>query len=465
MTTARYFFGALSRSTLLFFCLGATPSAGESAEDELIPGVAVNERVLAISGDAQNPVRLEVTLLTPSGAGPFPLAVLNHGATNASAVSRGQRYRKTFLAFYFLSRGYAVALPMMRGFGDSGGQIVTRGCDYAAIGRENARDIRVIIDFLSRERGIDGSKIVVGGQSFGGWNTLALGANRPANVMGLINFNGGLRTSDCAHADRALVDGAGEFGRRTFIPSIWFYGDNDSLFPSALWRAMLQRYLSVGARAELIAFGRFNADSHQLLSFPEGLAIWAPKVDAFLARIDMPNRLVHPEYLPKPWPGPTHFARIEDVGAAPYLSEKGRAAYRAFLQKPIPRVFLISGAGSAVSEFGGFDPLERGRAVCRQAHQACRPYAIDDQIVFTPPPPRPPAERLCGTRERRRRPLSERRRQGALPEVPGQDGPAGAGDCARRRRLRLFRGRRLLRSGLVQLPGCGSRLRNLCDRQ
>lgn len=46
---------------------------------------------------------------------------MNQGATKASATNRGERYHFTISAYYFLSRGYAVALPMMRGFAGLGG--------------------------------------------------------------------------------------------------------------------------------------------------------------------------------------------------------------------------------------------------------------------------------------------------------------------------------------------------------
>jgi len=40
---------------------------------------------------------------------------MNDGATNAEPPGLQPRYRQSFSAYYFLSRGYAVALPMMRG--------------------------------------------------------------------------------------------------------------------------------------------------------------------------------------------------------------------------------------------------------------------------------------------------------------------------------------------------------------
>lgn len=69
------------------------------------PDAPLNERILNVPGDAEHPVQLQVTEFTPDGPGPFPLAVLNHGATNVSASNRGERYHSTYSAYYFLSRG------------------------------------------------------------------------------------------------------------------------------------------------------------------------------------------------------------------------------------------------------------------------------------------------------------------------------------------------------------------------
>jgi len=376
----------------LLFCAQAKAYAqDDDRPGPLLPGVAVNERVMSVPGDPQRPVTLQVTVLTPPGTGPFPLVVANHGATDASSESRGTRYRRTFFAYYFLSRGYAVALPMMRGFAESGGEIVLHGCDVARVARDNAKDIRAVIGFMATQPDIDSSRVVVIGQSFGGWNTLALGADPPPNVVGLINFVGGMRTSGCIDTNPGLIAGASEFGRRTHVPSIWFYGDNDSLFPSPLWRSMYDHYVANGAKAELVALGRFNTDSHVMSKFPESLPIWTPHFDEFLAGIGMPNRLAHPEFLPKPWPKPTGFAAIDDVNAVPYLNDAGRTAYRLYLSKPIPKAFLIAPAGSVRDRTGGFDPVQEGLAVCRQDQTICRVYAVDDQVVWTPLPKAPPA--------------------------------------------------------------------------
>ncbi len=352
----------------------------------LIPPVPLNERVLSIPGDPARPVALQVTVYTPAGPGPFPLAVLNHGATAISAQNRGTRYRYTFSAYYFLSRGYAVVMPMMRGFAGSGGRLVKNGCDVAATGRANAEDIRAVIDHFRTERDIDATRIVVAGQSFGGWNTLALGTLDVPGMRGLVSFSGGMKESDCIAPSTALAGAAADFGAHTRLPSLWFFGDNDTLFPPPTWREMYQRYADAGGRATLVDIGDFMDDSHQMLTHPESIPLWVPLLDRFLHSVGLPATPVEPRYLPTPIPPETHFAAVDDVARVPYLDDHGRAVYRTFLTRPLaPRVFVVSPNGSLAAAIGGFDPIARALAACGRNAAGCQVYAVDESVVWSPP--------------------------------------------------------------------------------
>jgi dienelactone hydrolase len=363
---------------------GAARAQSDSADTALVPPIGMNERILSIPGDRDRPVTLQVTVYSPNGPGPFPLAVMNHGATKISGSNRGTRYHLTFAAYYFLSRGYAVVLPMMRGFAGSGGAVVMNGCDLAATGVSNAKDIRAVIVYFRAQRDIDASRIVVAGQSFGGWNTLALGTLNLPGVRGLVNFSGGMRESDCATTDSSLAGAAAFFGAHTRLPTLWFYGENDTLFPTRTWQAMHNRYTGAGGQAALVDIGRFMDDSHQMLTFPESLPIWTPRVDQFLAELGMPSTPVYPAYLPTPIPAATHFADVDDVSRVPYLNDRGRAVYRAFLTKPLlPRVFVVAPDGNGASFTGGFDPIARALAACGRNSANCQVYAVDRSVVWS----------------------------------------------------------------------------------
>ena len=65
---------------------------------------------------------LKTRVVRPQGQGPFPLAVISHGSP-ASAAQRPTMQVPTFApaSEWLLARGYMVALPLRRGYGETGG--------------------------------------------------------------------------------------------------------------------------------------------------------------------------------------------------------------------------------------------------------------------------------------------------------------------------------------------------------
>jgi dienelactone hydrolase len=362
---------------------GFALAAPEARDRELMPDAPMNEQVLTVTGNPRHPVRLVVTVFMPDGAGPFPVAVLNHGATGTDLRAKHRRYRTTYLADYFLARGYAVVLPMLRGYGGSEGRIADVGCDFEALALANAEDIAAVVGALERMPRLDANRIVVAGQSFGGWNSLGLGALRVAHVRGIVNFAGGVASSACTAPHSVLPAAAEDLGRRTRIPSLWIYGDNDRILAEPTWRAMYARYVAAGGQAELVDVGPFMENSHLLLNYPEGFALWVPRVDAFLDTLGMPSTVLEPAYMPGPIPPPSGYARIDDLGAIPYVREGGRELYRRFLGLPVPRVYVVGRNGVASIHSGGFDPIRQALTACRaEGGIDCRVYAFDSDVVW-----------------------------------------------------------------------------------
>ncbi|MDE1149845.1 MAG: CocE/NonD family hydrolase [Azospirillaceae bacterium] len=370
----------------------AAEDAAPAVETRALPPAPWNEQVSMVPGDPERPAQLQVTLLTPDGPGPFPLAIMNHGSAKPYQPTREMpRYAASFASYYFLSRGYAVLLPMMRGFAGSEGKVKTNGCNVAATAVEDARDILAAAIALKDDARLDFTRVVIAGQSFGGWNSLGVAAFNPPGVKGVINFVGGMLEGDCSAGREALAKGAAQLGAATHIPSLWFYGDNDRLFPPATWRLMHERYTQAGGDARVVDVGPFMDNAHELLSYAEGLVLWIPEADAFLGRLGLPNQPIHPEYLPTPFPPPSGYAAVDDVAAVPYLNDQGRELYRRFLAKPLPRAFILTPRGFTGGFDRGFDPIARGMAACGKMSQDCQLYAVDNDVVWARPTPAPPA--------------------------------------------------------------------------
>uniref|UniRef100_Q07MS6 Dipeptidyl aminopeptidases/acylaminoacyl-peptidases-like protein n=1 Tax=Rhodopseudomonas palustris (strain BisA53) TaxID=316055 RepID=Q07MS6_RHOP5 len=236
---------------------------------------------------------LLVNLMRPSGGGPFPLAVVNHGSPPAAA-KRLEMQIPTYklLSRWLLAQGYAVALPLRRGYGAVGGRWdETYGScgrpDFAKGGLETARDIQAVVDALSRSDFVRKQGVVVIGQSAGGWGTLALASQNPTNVAGYVNFAGGRggHRHDTANDNCApdlLVQAAGDFGKTTRRPSLWIYTENDSYFAPDLVRQMHGRYVSSGGQALLHILPAVGSDGHQAISNEKAFALWSPVVGRFL---------------------------------------------------------------------------------------------------------------------------------------------------------------------------------------
>ena len=65
---------------------------------------------------------MRVTLFRPPGAGPFPLVIVNHGSTQNEMQRAAYRLPDyPALTQWFVTRGYAVAVPQRPGHGETGG--------------------------------------------------------------------------------------------------------------------------------------------------------------------------------------------------------------------------------------------------------------------------------------------------------------------------------------------------------
>lgn len=144
---------------------------------------------------------------------------------------------------------------------------------------------------LAQRSDIDARRVVVFGQSHGGLTTMALGSLNLPNVVGLVNFAGGLRQESCTGWEGALAAAMASYARQTKVPSLWFYGDNDSYFAPAVWREMQASYEAAGGHARLVAFGRFGHDSHTMFGSKSGTAIGLPEVEAFFEEVGLPFAL------------------------------------------------------------------------------------------------------------------------------------------------------------------------------
>ena len=88
--------------------------------------------------------------------------------------------------------------------------------------------------------------------------------------------------NNCA-PDR-LAAAAHQFGEKTRIPSLWLYAENDRYFSPDLSKRLADTYRLAGGRAEYHLLPPVGTDGHNLITAPEGAALWAPLLEKFLRR-------------------------------------------------------------------------------------------------------------------------------------------------------------------------------------
>jgi dienelactone hydrolase len=366
------------------FIVCAALLPGLAIEQELQLDYRINEHIVLVPAGADGRARLETTVFQPNGPGPFPLVIINHGKDPGSP-NQQPRDRFYHMAHAFVERGYAVMVPMRQGFANSTGVYRDRGCDMTANGYIQAEDIQDTLDYARAQKWVDTDRIVVAGQSYGGLATMALGTRDLPGVRGLINFAGGLRddSNSCGWRS-ALVTAFAEYGADNKLPSLWLYGQNDSLFSPELVARMHDAFEQAGGRAQLVEYAPFKRDAHGMLASRDGEKVWLADTMRFLDRIGMPTKVLY-EVPEPPQAQPTNFASLDDAEAVPFLSENGKRAYRDYLTKMTPRAFAVSASGAWCWAEEGEDPEARALATCSaKSSKPCRLYSVDEHVVWNP---------------------------------------------------------------------------------
>ncbi|WP_207004399.1 dienelactone hydrolase family protein [Trinickia mobilis] len=351
--------------------------------DAYQPNVAadLNEQIIRIPVDASGSVTLETTIFKPNGSGPFPMVVFNHGKIPGDPRDQA-RSRPIAFAREFVRRGYLVVAPNREGFAGSGGTYQQAGCDVERNGVAQADDVAATVAYMSKQPYVDAQHVVVAGSSHGGLTTMAYGVNAAPGVRGLINFSGGLRQDACSGWQNNLTQAFETYGQNTQVPSLWLYGDNDSVWTPSLAAKMYAAYVAHGAHAQMVDFGDYKNDAHRLVVDRDGVSIWWPSVEAFLAHIGMPTSIQYRVDEPS-MPKASGYAALDAVSAVPFLDASGRAGYQNFLKQYPTRAFAVSDSGAWSWAEGGDNPMALAIQNCeKEGAGTCHLYAVNDAVVW-----------------------------------------------------------------------------------
>src|ERR1700722_18128779 len=168
-------------------------------------------------------------LFRPPGDGPFPLALIAHASTQ-NVLRRAQMPQPEYraLSAWLVAHGFAVLVPERLGHGATGGRYIEDqgGCDeanYSRAGYATADSIKAALEYLLDQSFIRRDGAVIVGHSAGAWGALALAAENPSGVAGIVAFAPGRggRANDMPNqvcAPHTLIAAAAEFGADARVP-------------------------------------------------------------------------------------------------------------------------------------------------------------------------------------------------------------------------------------------------------
>jgi dienelactone hydrolase len=369
--------------------LAAAQSSSPAAavlEDHAYYGPRLIEEKVRIPSDNGRPIA--ATILRPEGDGPYGAVVLNHGVS-ASARERARESSDLLInsAAVFARRGYVVVMPLRRGFGATGGEMAEDpgSCanpDYFRAEANAADDVMAAYNYARTLPYVDGSHMILAGQSAGGMVSIfTAGTRNPQGLVAVLSFAGG-RGGDpdstpgvpCAVEPVARVFEA--LGKTLRVPVLFNYAENDLFFSPKVTRGWFERFNANGANGEYVLQPAFGKDGHYLFADTLGVRYWLPTVEGFLthhgvqfARLDAadPERqnLLALDRLPN------------------IKSDACRGLYRAFLESPGPRAYAVSADGRCGFAGGLQDARDVAVKQCGTvAKGGCALYAVDDAVVW-----------------------------------------------------------------------------------
>src|SRR5689334_8116392 len=191
----------LKRLLVLLILLTSLPTLNHSAAvDDVAASPKIQEEIWALPF----PLPVLAFVVRPVGDGPFPLVIMNHG------IALGLQERSMFPAIeyraaaqWFAKQGNFVISPVRYGASslddkDQG----LYGSVFAHVGSCENPNFRGpglaiatlnewVIDYMSKKKIIQPGKVVVVGQSGGGWGSIALASLNPSSVQAVVTFAAG----------------------------------------------------------------------------------------------------------------------------------------------------------------------------------------------------------------------------------------------------------------------------------
>ena len=280
-------------SAALCLLLAATlvARAYSPARDEKL-ATSLREAVHSVPVAAAG-ANIVVTSFRPRGNGPFPWLVLSHGAATTLEANRAMgRYRPLHPVHEWVRRGYAVLVPVRRGYGASGGEQLGDAygsCsrpDFRRAGEGAALGLLATVEWAKTQRDLDPQRWLLVGQSAGGFASIYTASKRPAGLVTVLAFAPGRGGDDKRPGEPCASDRLAELfasiAPQIAVPVLWFYAENDERIGPRVQKLWFESFRAAGGRGELVVVPPFpERRGHGLFPARAGTPIWTAAVARF----------------------------------------------------------------------------------------------------------------------------------------------------------------------------------------
>ena len=224
----------------------------------------------------------------PTGRGPFPVVLFNHGSGSLPDLKN-----PAILGSTFARHGYAFLFLFRRGAGLSADQGTNSGAlmaqAFALNGQEGRNelqlklqeielsDVRAGVEFLRTRGDVDARRIAIVGHSFGGQLTLLL-TERDSSVRAAVVFGAAAASWDSSPKLQArLIAAVGN----TDVPVFFIHAANDySTAPGTALAAEMKRLGKAQSLKIFPPWGETASQGHNFVNL--AVSMWESDVFAFL---------------------------------------------------------------------------------------------------------------------------------------------------------------------------------------
>ncbi|PYN33033.1 MAG: hypothetical protein DME01_19900 [Candidatus Rokuibacteriota bacterium] len=254
---------------------------------------SLREEIHGVSVAAAD-AKIVVTTYRPRAWGPFPWIVMSHGTAPTREANRTiGRHRSLNPIREWVRRGYAVVVPVRRGYGASGGD--TFGDSYGSCSKPDFRragegaalDLLATIEWAKTHRDLDPTRWLLVGQSSGGFASIYTASKHPEGLVAVLAFAPGRGGRPDTHpglpcAPDPVARLFASIAPDIAVPVLWFYAENDAYIGPAAARLWFESFRASGGRGDFVMLPPFPENrGHGVYPSAAGTPLWTAAVATF----------------------------------------------------------------------------------------------------------------------------------------------------------------------------------------